>query len=45
MVGDRAAIRAGVEAYRAAGVTLPAVRPIGAPEAPHARPTLEAAAP
>jgi alkanesulfonate monooxygenase SsuD/methylene tetrahydromethanopterin reductase-like flavin-dependent oxidoreductase (luciferase family) len=45
VVGDRAAIRAGVEAYRAAGVTLPAVRPIGAPEAPHARPTLEAAAP
>jgi alkanesulfonate monooxygenase SsuD/methylene tetrahydromethanopterin reductase-like flavin-dependent oxidoreductase (luciferase family) len=44
-VGDRAAVRAGVEAYRAAGVTLPLVRPIGVPEAPHARPTLEAAAP
>jgi alkanesulfonate monooxygenase SsuD/methylene tetrahydromethanopterin reductase-like flavin-dependent oxidoreductase (luciferase family) len=44
-IGDRAAIRASVEAYRAAGVTLPAVRPIGAPEMAHARPTLEAAAP
>jgi alkanesulfonate monooxygenase SsuD/methylene tetrahydromethanopterin reductase-like flavin-dependent oxidoreductase (luciferase family) len=44
-VGDRAAVRAGVEAYRAAGVTLPLVRPIGVPEAPHARPTVEAAAP
>jgi hypothetical protein len=44
-IGDPAAVRAGVEAYRAAGVTLPLVRPIGVPEAPHARPTLEAAAP
>jgi len=44
-VGDRAAVRAAVEAYRAAGVTLPLVRPIGAPEAAHAAPTLEAAAP
>jgi alkanesulfonate monooxygenase SsuD/methylene tetrahydromethanopterin reductase-like flavin-dependent oxidoreductase (luciferase family) len=44
-IGDRAAVRAAVEAYRAAGVTLPVARPIGAPEAPHARPTLEAAAP
>jgi alkanesulfonate monooxygenase SsuD/methylene tetrahydromethanopterin reductase-like flavin-dependent oxidoreductase (luciferase family) len=44
-VGDRAAVRASVEAYRAAGVTLPVVRPIGAPEAAHARGTLEAAAP
>lgn len=43
-VGDRAAVRAYVEAYRAAGVTLPAVRPIGPPEAPHAEPTLEAVA-
>jgi len=44
-VGDAAAVRAYVARYRAAGVTLPVVRPIGAPEAPHARPTLEAAAP
>lgn len=44
-VGDRAAARGYVEVYREAGVTLPIVRPIGAPEAPHARPTLEAAAP
>jgi hypothetical protein len=44
-VGDRAAVRASVEAYRAAGVTLPVIRPIGAPEAAHARGTLEAAAP
>ena len=44
-IGDRAAVRGYVEAYRAAGVTLPVARPIGAPEAPHARPTLEAAAP
>ncbi|MBI3455678.1 MAG: LLM class flavin-dependent oxidoreductase [Candidatus Rokubacteria bacterium] len=43
-IGDRATVRAYVEAHRAAGVTLPVVRPIGAPEAPHARPTLEAAA-
>jgi alkanesulfonate monooxygenase SsuD/methylene tetrahydromethanopterin reductase-like flavin-dependent oxidoreductase (luciferase family) len=45
VVGDRSTVRASVEAYRAAGVTLPVVRPIGAPEAPHAEPTLEAAAP
>jgi alkanesulfonate monooxygenase SsuD/methylene tetrahydromethanopterin reductase-like flavin-dependent oxidoreductase (luciferase family) len=44
-VGDPAAVRAYVETYRAAGVTLPLVRPIGAPEAPHARPTLQAVAP
>jgi alkanesulfonate monooxygenase SsuD/methylene tetrahydromethanopterin reductase-like flavin-dependent oxidoreductase (luciferase family) len=44
-IGDRTVVRAGVDAYREAGVTLPAVRPIGAPEMPHARPTLEAAAP
>jgi alkanesulfonate monooxygenase SsuD/methylene tetrahydromethanopterin reductase-like flavin-dependent oxidoreductase (luciferase family) len=42
-VGDRAAVRAAVETYRAAGVTLPVVRPIGPPDAPHARATLEAA--
>jgi hypothetical protein len=33
-----------VAAYRQAGVTLPAVRPIGFPDAPHYRPTLEALA-
>ncbi len=41
-IGDRTAVRAYVEAYRAAGVTLPVVRPIGPPEAPYARATLEA---
>jgi alkanesulfonate monooxygenase SsuD/methylene tetrahydromethanopterin reductase-like flavin-dependent oxidoreductase (luciferase family) len=44
-VGDRAAVRAYVETYRQAGVTLPVVRPIGGPDAPHAGPTLEATAP
>jgi alkanesulfonate monooxygenase SsuD/methylene tetrahydromethanopterin reductase-like flavin-dependent oxidoreductase (luciferase family) len=44
-IGDRATVRAYLDAYRAAGVTLPVVRPIGAPEMAHARPTLEAAAP
>jgi alkanesulfonate monooxygenase SsuD/methylene tetrahydromethanopterin reductase-like flavin-dependent oxidoreductase (luciferase family) len=44
-IGDARRARAEVEAYRAAGVTLPAVRPIGSPEAVHARATLEAAAP
>lgn len=44
-IGDARRARAEVEAYRAAGVTLPVVRPIGPPEAPHARGTLEAAAP
>lgn len=43
-IGDRKAIRDCVAAYREAGVTLPAVRPIGFPEAPHYRPTLEAMA-
>jgi F420-dependent oxidoreductase-like protein len=43
-IGDARRARAEVEAYRAAGVTLPVVRPIGPPEAPHARGTLEAAA-
>lgn len=43
-VGDAAAARALVEAYRAAGVTLPAVRPITFADAPWARGTLEAAA-
>jgi hypothetical protein len=44
-VGDARRARAEVETYWVAGVTLPVVRPIGAPEAPHARGTLEAAAP
>jgi F420-dependent oxidoreductase-like protein len=44
-IGDARRARAEVEAYRAAGVTLPVVRPIGAPEAAHARGTLEAAVP
>jgi alkanesulfonate monooxygenase SsuD/methylene tetrahydromethanopterin reductase-like flavin-dependent oxidoreductase (luciferase family) len=43
-VGDAARGRAYVEAYRAAGVTLPAVRPITAPDAPWYRRTLEEAA-
>jgi alkanesulfonate monooxygenase SsuD/methylene tetrahydromethanopterin reductase-like flavin-dependent oxidoreductase (luciferase family) len=44
-IGDARGGRAEVEAYRAAGVTLPIVRPIGPPEALHARGTLEAVAP
>jgi F420-dependent oxidoreductase-like protein len=44
-VGDARRARAEVEAYRAAGVTLPAVRPIGSPETPWAGPTLAAVAP
>jgi hypothetical protein len=32
-----------VSAYRDAGVTLPAVRPIGFPDAPNYQPTVEAA--
>ena len=43
-IGDAARCRAYVDAYRAAGVTLPAVRPITFPDAPWYRPTLEAAA-
>lgn len=43
-VGDAATARAYVQAYRDAGVTLPAVRPITFPDAPWYRPTLEAAA-
>src|SRR5687767_7000494 len=42
-VGDAARCRAFVEAYRAVGVTLPAIRPIAFPESPWYRPTLEAA--
>ena len=43
-VGDADALRALMAAYREAGVTLPAVRPIGFPDAPHYLPTLEAGA-
>ena len=43
-IGDRAVLREYVAAYRRAGVTLPAVRPIAFPGAPHYRPTLEALA-
>jgi alkanesulfonate monooxygenase SsuD/methylene tetrahydromethanopterin reductase-like flavin-dependent oxidoreductase (luciferase family) len=43
-IGDARAARDYVEAYRKAGVTLPAVRPITFPEAPWYRRTLEAAA-
>lgn len=45
VIGDGGAIRATVEAYRAAGASLPVLRPIGVPEAAWARGTLEAAAP
>ena len=43
-IGDRAACRTYVDAYRAAGVTLPAIRPITFPDAPWYRRTLEEAA-
>ena len=42
-VGDAATARAYLEAYRTAGVTLPAVRPITVPGAPWYRRTLEEA--
>ena len=41
-IGDAAALGSLVATYRAAGVTLPAIRPIGFPDAPHYLPTLEA---
>ena len=41
-VGDVATIAALVAEYRAAGLTLPAIRPIGFADAPHYLPTLEA---
>jgi alkanesulfonate monooxygenase SsuD/methylene tetrahydromethanopterin reductase-like flavin-dependent oxidoreductase (luciferase family) len=44
-IGDEGAIGSFVAAHREAGVTLPAVRPIGFPDAAHYRPTLEALAP
>jgi alkanesulfonate monooxygenase SsuD/methylene tetrahydromethanopterin reductase-like flavin-dependent oxidoreductase (luciferase family) len=43
-VGDYRALAAFVAAHRDAGVTLPAVRPIGFPDAPHYLSTLEAGA-
>lgn len=43
-VGDAGALRSFVAAYREAGVTLPAIRPIGFPDASHYLPTLEAGA-
>lgn len=43
-IGDAATCRAYVDAYRAAGVTLPAIRPIAFPDAPWYRRTLEEAA-
>jgi alkanesulfonate monooxygenase SsuD/methylene tetrahydromethanopterin reductase-like flavin-dependent oxidoreductase (luciferase family) len=42
-IGDAATAGAYLQAYRQAGVTLPAVRPITFPDAPWYRPTLEAA--
>jgi alkanesulfonate monooxygenase SsuD/methylene tetrahydromethanopterin reductase-like flavin-dependent oxidoreductase (luciferase family) len=43
-IGDVHAVREYVTAYRRAGVTLPAIRPIAFPDAPHFRPTLGALA-
>ena len=43
-VGDYRTLAAFVAAYRDAGVTLPAIRPISFPDAPHYLPTLEAGA-
>ena len=43
-LGDARAARAYVEAYRKAGVTMPAVRPITFPDAPWYRRTIEEAA-
>jgi alkanesulfonate monooxygenase SsuD/methylene tetrahydromethanopterin reductase-like flavin-dependent oxidoreductase (luciferase family) len=40
-VGDAPALGRLVASYRDAGVTLPAIRPIGFPDAPHYLPTLE----
>jgi F420-dependent oxidoreductase-like protein len=40
-IGDAPALERLVTAYRDAGVTLPAIRPIGFPDAPHYLPTLE----
>ena len=43
-VGDYRTLAAFVATHRDAGVTLPAIRPIGFPDAPHYLPTLEAGA-
>jgi alkanesulfonate monooxygenase SsuD/methylene tetrahydromethanopterin reductase-like flavin-dependent oxidoreductase (luciferase family) len=43
-IGDFRTVSAFVDAYREAGVTLPAVRPIGFPDATHYEPTVEAGA-
>jgi alkanesulfonate monooxygenase SsuD/methylene tetrahydromethanopterin reductase-like flavin-dependent oxidoreductase (luciferase family) len=43
-IGDFRTVSAFVTAYREAGVTLPAVRPIGFPDATHYEPTVEAGA-
>ena len=43
-IGDESTVRGYVAAYRRAGVTLPAVRPIGFPDALHFRSSLEALA-
>jgi probable F420-dependent oxidoreductase len=42
-IGDGQRVAAFIAAHREAGVTLPAVRPIGFPDAPHYAPTLEVA--
>jgi len=42
-VGDYRTIADFIAAHREAGVTLPAVRPIAFPDAPHYLPTIEAA--
>ena len=43
-IGDFRTVSAFVAAYREAGVTLPAIRPIGFPDATHYEPTVEAGA-
>ena len=43
-IGDATTARGFIDAYRRAGVTLPAIRPITFPDAPWYRPTLEAVA-
>ena len=43
-IGDFRTVSAFVMAYREAGVTLPAIRPIGFPDATHYEPTVEAGA-
>lgn len=44
-IGDRGTVREFVATHRRVGVTLPAVRPVGFPEASHYHPTLEACVP